>query len=139
MAPSSLQQRVVGRWRRMDRGFRGAVAVCFVALLIHLVPLLLPRNTAEQELEIARATPSAAGRVGVLRPLREHRGASAAQLREAALLVLPGSSGDARALVDEAARRDPSDAETQLALAEVCEVERARRCVQAALSRAQAL
>jgi tetratricopeptide (TPR) repeat protein len=139
VAPSSLQQRLVHRWQRLDRSFRTAVWVCFVALLIHLVPLALPRNTAEQELEIARATPSAAGRVELLRPLREHPGASAAQLREAAALVLPASSGDARALVDEAARRGPPDVETQLLLAEVCEVEHAPRCVHEALERAQAL
>ena len=123
----------------MDRSFRTAVAVCFVALLIHLVPLLLPRNTAEQELEIARATPDPAGRVALLRPLRDKESASPAQLREAAALVLPASSGDARALVDEAARRDPADAQTQLLLAQVCEAERAPRCVQDALGRAQAL
>jgi Flp pilus assembly protein TadD len=126
-------------WTRLDRSFQGAVVVCFVALLIHLVPLFLPRNTAEQELEIARASRDATTRVERLRPLLHKKNVSAAQLREAAELLLPASSGEARALADEAARRDPQDVETQLVLARVCDADGADRCLQGALQRAQVL
>ncbi|MBF5045361.1 tetratricopeptide repeat protein [Aggregicoccus sp. 17bor-14] len=113
--------------------------VCLGAFAIHLVPLFLPRNTAEQELEIARVTRDPAERVRLLKPLRTKKSASAEQLREAAELVLPGSSGEARALVDEAARREPDALETQLLLARVCDADHAERCMQGALARAEQL
>ncbi len=122
--------------RVMDRGLRGALVVSGVALVLHLIPLLLPRNMPEQELAIARAMPAAEQRVRFLLPLREHPKATAAELREAAELLLDGAPSEARELALEAERRDPNAVETQLLLARICDVERMDRCVSSALERA---
>jgi Tfp pilus assembly protein PilF len=123
------------RWA-LDRGLRGALVVSGIALLIHLIPLFLPRNMPEQELAIARATPSAEQRVRFLMPLREHPKATPAELREAAELLLDGAPAEARELAKEAERRDPAAVETQLLLARICDRERMDRCVSSALERA---
>lgn len=124
------------RWWKAP-GMRGLLVLCGVALLIHLVPLFLPRNMPEQELEIARAMPSIQERVTVLRPLREHPKATAKDLREAALLLLEGAPAEAHELVREAERREPASVETLLLLARVCEVERRERCVREVFERAE--
>ena len=120
----------------MNRSLRTLVWVLAVAFLIHLIPLFLPRNMPEQELAIARATPSAEQRVQYLMPLREHPKATPAELREAAELLLDGAPAQARELASEAERRDPSAVETQLLMARICDAERMDRCVSAALERA---
>nr|WP_246357610.1 tetratricopeptide repeat protein [Pyxidicoccus fallax] len=120
----------------MDRGLRTALLVSAAALLIHLIPLFLPRNMPEQELAIARATPSAEQRVHFLLPLREHPKATPADLREAAELLLDGAPSEAYELAQEAERRDPNAVETQLLLARICDLERMDRCVSSALERA---
>ncbi|MBZ4413133.1 hypothetical protein K8640_33440 [Myxococcus sp. XM-1-1-1] len=126
------------RWR-VDQGLRGMLVVCGVAFLIHLIPLFLPRNMPEQELSIARATPLPEQRVRLLLPLREHPKATAAELREAAELLLDGAPAEAHELALAAERREPEAMETQLLLARVCEVERMERCVRTALERANQL
>lgn len=122
--------------RRLDRGMRSLLVVCGVALLIHLIPLFLPRNMPEQELAIARAAMSAEERVHFLMPLRQHPKATPAELREAAELLLDGAPAEAHELAQEAERRDPSALETQLLLARICDVERMERCVSTSLERA---
>jgi Tfp pilus assembly protein PilF len=124
------------RRRGLDRSLRGALGVCLVALVIHLIPLFLPRNMPEQELAIARAATSAEERVRFLMPLREHPKATPAELREAAELLLDGAPSEARELAKEAERRDPRAVETQLLLARICDVERMDRCVSTSLERA---
>jgi Flp pilus assembly protein TadD len=109
---------------------------CLVGLIIHLVPLFLPRNTPGQELKVARAMGTVRERVESLRKLKEHPKATVAELREAAELLLPEASGEAHALVKEAERREPESVETQLLLARVCELENRERCVGEALDRA---
>ncbi|MBZ4422641.1 lipopolysaccharide assembly protein LapB [Myxococcus sp. RHSTA-1-4] len=129
-----------GRRRRgLDHGLRGALVVSGVALLIHLIPLFLPRNMPEQELAIARVLPNAEQRAPFLLPLREHPKATPAELREAAELLLEGAPAEARELAQEAERRDPNAVETQLLLARICDVERMDRCVSSALERAARL
>ncbi|AEI63856.1 tetratricopeptide repeat protein [Corallococcus macrosporus] len=115
------------------------MAVCIVATLIHLIPLLLPRNMPEQQLSIARAMPSVSQRVPFLRPLKDDAKATPAELREAAALLLDGAPDDAHTLALEAERRGPQEVETQLLLARICDVERMSRCVSASLARAEAL
>ncbi|MCY1018459.1 tetratricopeptide repeat protein [Pyxidicoccus sp. MSG2] len=115
---------------------RSILVVCGVALLIHLIPLFLPRNMPEQELAIARAATSAEERVQFLMPLRQHPKATPAELREAAELLLDGAPAEAHELAQEAERRDPSALETQLLLARICDVERMERCVSTSLERA---
>jgi len=124
------------RWRGLDRGMRGVLTVCTVALLIHLIPLFLPRNMPEQELAIARAATSAEERARFLMPLREHPKATPAELREAAELLLEGAPAEAHELAQEAERRDPGALETQLLLARICDRERMDRCVSTSLERA---
>ncbi|MFP2906235.1 tetratricopeptide repeat protein [Pyxidicoccus sp. 3LFB2] len=124
------------RRRGLDRGLRGVLGVCAVALVIHLIPLFLPRNMPEQELAIARAATSAEERVRFLMPLREHPKATPAELREAAELLLEGAPAEARELAKEAERRDPRAVENQLLLARICDVERMDRCVSTSLERA---
>lgn len=126
------------RWWQ-GRQMRNLLVVCTVAFLIHLIPLALPRNTPEQELEIARAMPSVQQRVGVLKPLLNHRKATPENLREAAQLLLEGAPAEAHELVKEAQRRDASSVDTELLLARVCELERRERCVQESLERARQL
>ncbi|ATB51393.1 hypothetical protein MYMAC_007051 [Corallococcus macrosporus DSM 14697] len=122
-----------------SRGTRSLLAVCIVATLIHLIPLLLPRNMPEQQLSIARAMPSVSQRVPFLRPLKDDAKATPAELREAAALLLDGAPDDAHTLALEAERRGPQEVETQLLLARICDVERMSRCVSASLARAEAL
>ncbi|WP_224247575.1 tetratricopeptide repeat protein [Hyalangium gracile] len=113
----------------MSQAIRGVLGVCFVAFLVHLIPLFLPRNLPEQELAIARATPEARNRVPVLKPLKNHPKATGAELREAAELLLEGAPADARELLDEADRREPGLVETHLLRARICRLERMDRCV----------
>ncbi len=127
---------IARRWRRLDRGLRRLLAICIVALLIHLIPLFLPRNMPEQELAIARVATTAEERVRFLMPLREHPKATPAELREAAELLLEGAPAEARELAKEAERRDPRAVENQLLLARICDVERMDRCVSTSLERA---
>ncbi len=120
-----------------DRSVRSALGVCLVALLIHLIPLFLPRNMPEQELAIARAMPDAGQRVQLLRPLKDNPKATAMDLREAAELLRESSPLDAHELAREAERREPGAVETQLLLARVCHGERMSRCEEAALAKAE--
>jgi predicted Zn-dependent protease len=114
--------------------------VCGVALVLHLLPLLLlPRNAPEKDLAIARAIPSAAARVEVLRRVKENPKVTAAHLREAAGLLLGGAPSDARELAEEAARREPASVETQLVLAAACHEEGSDRCEEQAFARVAAL
>ncbi|QSQ18432.1 hypothetical protein JY572_27485 [Myxococcus landrumensis] len=121
---------------RSDVGLRKLVGVCGAALLIHLIPLALPRNMPEQELSIARATRGVEPRVKVLLPLKEHPKATAAELREAAELLFDGAPVEAQELALEAERRDPASVETQLLLARLCDLQRMERCVRGALEKA---
>lgn len=124
---------------RLDRSMRTLLMVCFVALLIHLIPLFLPRNMPEQELAIARALATAQERVHFLMPLREHPKATSADLREAAELLLDGAPAEAHELAQAAEHKDPRAVETQLLLARICDVERMERCVSTSLERARQL
>ncbi|WP_371746291.1 hypothetical protein [Myxococcus sp. CA040A] len=134
-APSSRADAAVTHPGRR-RGLRGMVIVCGVAVLLHLIPLLLPRNMPEQELAIARVTQGVEARMKLLLPLRAHPKATAAELREAAELLLEGAPAEARELAQEAERREPAAVETQLLLARICDMERMERCVRASLERA---
>ncbi|WP_224369191.1 tetratricopeptide repeat protein [Hyalangium versicolor] len=118
---------------------RSVLALCGLAFLVHLVPLFLPRNMPEQELAIARATPEARFRVPVLKPLKNNPKATAADLREAAELLVEGAPGDAQELVDEADRREPGSVETQLLRARICRAERMERCVRESFEQATKL
>ncbi|MBJ6764891.1 tetratricopeptide repeat protein [Myxococcaceae bacterium JPH2] len=122
-------------WR--DPGLPGVLALSGVAVLIHIIPLLLPRNMPEQELAIARATPDPAHRVRFLLPLKNNEKSTPANLREAAELLLSGAPAEAHELVEEADRRHPGDLETLLLMARVCDVERMERCVNQSLERAE--
>lgn len=122
--------------RKWYQALRSTLLVCGAALLVHLVPLFLPRNMPEQELAIARATPDIRNRVRVLAPLKEHPKATGALLREAAELLLEEAPADARELVEEAERREPGAVENQLLRARACQLERMERCVQESFGRA---
>ncbi|WP_342377488.1 hypothetical protein NVS55_39265 [Myxococcus stipitatus] len=121
---------------RTDSRLRQMVGVCGVALLIHLIPLALPRNMPEQELSIARVTRGVESRVKLLLPLKDHPKATPAELREAAELLFDGAPVEARELALEAERREPSSVETQLLLARLCDQQRMERCVRGALEKA---
>lgn len=127
----------VHRHPRWGRGMRGLLVVSAVAILIHLIPLFLPRNLPEQELAIARAAQDAQTRVHFLLPLKDNRKATPTELREAAELLLEDAPAEAHALVEEAERRDPTSVETQLLRARICDAERMDRCVRQALERAE--
>lgn len=122
--------------RRISRGTQTALLACGLASLVHLIPLLLPRNMPEQELAIARVMTEPQGRVRRLKPLIDHPKATGAELREAAELLLEGAPTEARELVEEAERREPNALETQLLRARICRVERMERCVQESFERA---
>jgi len=124
------------RRRRMSQTMRTALAVCGLASLVHLIPLFLPRNMPEQELAIARVTTEPENRVRLLKPLKNHPKATGAELREAAELLLEGAPAEARALLEEADRREPNALETQLLMARICQVERMDRCVKESFARA---
>lgn len=124
------------RRRRMSQTMRTALGVCGLASLVHLIPLLLPRNMPEQELAIARVTVEPENRVRLLKPLKHHPKATGAELREAAELLLEGAPAEARELLEEADRREPNTLETQLLRARICQVERMDRCVQESFERA---
>jgi tetratricopeptide (TPR) repeat protein len=123
----------------MHRSVRSTLWVCLAALLIHLIPLWLPSNVLKQELAIARAMGDPRRRLEVLKPLKEHPKATAAELREAAELLWPAVPLEAHELALEAERREPGAVETQLLLARICHGERMRRCEEAALARAEQL
>ncbi len=112
---------------------------CLVALVIHLIPLFLPRNVPEQDLEIARAIPVSANRVQVLKPLKDNPKVTGAQLREAAELLAEGAPLDAQELAKEADRREPGVLETQLLLARLCHGARMNRCEEEAFEKAAEL
>lgn len=124
---------------RGPASLRTALILCGVALVLHVALLFLPRDTAEQELAIARAIPEARHRVSVLKPLATHPKALGAELREAATLLLPDAPAEARLLATEAERRDPKSAESHLLLARVCHLERSERCVSEQLAQARTL
>lgn len=134
-APPSQPHR---RRLRLDRGVRSALVASVIVLLLHLIPLFLPRNMPEQDLAVARAMTDVTQRAAVLRPLRENEKATAAELREAAELLLEAPA-EARELAEEAARREPESLETQLLLARLCHRERMDRCEQESLARAERL
>ncbi len=113
--------------------------VCAVALLIHLIPLFLPRNMPEQELAIARAIPESAKRVSILKPLKTNEKATGAELREAAELLREGAPLEAYELAKESERREPGAVETQLVLARVCHGQRMTRCAEEAFAKAEKL
>ncbi|WP_256560185.1 tetratricopeptide repeat protein [Myxococcus dinghuensis] len=125
--------------RRLARGTRSMLAVCAIALGIHLIPLLLPRDTPEQELAIARVTVGAEPRVRILLPLKDHPKATGAELREAAELLVAGAPAQAQELAREAERREPGKVETQLLIARICDMERMERCARVALDEARQL
>ncbi|RKH73552.1 tetratricopeptide repeat protein [Corallococcus aberystwythensis] len=125
--------------RRWNQGLRGVLWVCGVALVIHVIPLFLPRNMPEQELAIARATDNVEGRLRFLVPLKHNDKATAADLRAAAELLREGAPAEAHDLALEAERRDPNALETQLLLARICDRERMSRCVEQALGKARKL
>ncbi|MGZ3459551.1 MAG: tetratricopeptide repeat protein [Archangium sp.] len=118
---------------------KGVLITIGVAFVIHLVPLFLPRNMPEQDLEIARAIPESAKRVHVLKPLKNNLKATGADLREAAELLREGSPLDAYELAQEAERREPGSVETQLLLARICHGQRMNRCEEESLAKAEAL
>src|SRR4051812_12951870 len=120
----------IPRRQRMSRATRNVLGVCGVALLVHMIPLFLPRNMPEQELAIARAMPEVQNRVPLLKPLKQHPKATGEELREAAELLLDGAPAEARELIEEAERRQPGSVETLLLRARICRVERMERCVQ---------
>src|SRR6218665_1853722 len=119
-----------------NRSVKKALLVCLVALVLHLLLLLLPRNMPEQELSIARAIPDSAKRVTLLKPLKEHPKATGANLREAAELLREGSPMDAYELTRAAESKEPGSVETQLLLARICHGQRMKRCEEESLKRA---
>ena len=123
------------RWWK-ERGMKGVLIACSVALLVHLIPLFLPRNTPEQDLSLARVIPDAAQRAQVLKKLKENPKATGANLREAAELVQEGAPLDAYELAKEAEKRAPGEVETQLLLARVCHGQRMNRCEEESLAKA---
>ncbi|WP_375768955.1 tetratricopeptide repeat protein [Archangium gephyra] len=118
---------------------KGALIACLVAFGIHLIPLFLPRNMPEQDLEIARVMQDAGQRARLLKNLKENPKATGANLREAAELVREGAPLDAYELAKEAERREPGEVETQLLLARVCHGQRMNRCEEESLAKAEAL
>src|SRR6218665_3520266 len=122
-----------------NRSVKKALLVCLVALVLHLLLLLLPRNMPEQELSIARAIPDSAKRVTLLKPLKEHPKATGANLREAAELLGEGCPMDAYELTRAAESKEPGSVETQLLLARICHGQRMKRCEEESLKRAEEL
>jgi tetratricopeptide (TPR) repeat protein len=120
----------------MSRAIKSVLGVCAAALVVHLIPLFLPRNMPEQELAIARVTPEVRNRVPVLKPLKNHPKSTGADLREASELLLEGAPSEARELIEEAERREPGSVETLLLRARICRVERMERCVRESFERA---
>jgi Tfp pilus assembly protein PilF len=126
------------RWQ-LNRAMRTAVIACGVATVVHLIPLFLPRNMPEQELAIARVTAEVPNRLRILKPVKDNPKATAADLREAAELLLEGAPAEAHAFVEEAERREPGSLETQLLRARICRVERMERCVRESFEQAARL
>jgi tetratricopeptide (TPR) repeat protein len=101
------------RPHRLSRRSRAVLRWTLIALLIHLVPLFLPRMEPKQELALARMLPEAEYRIRLLAPLVENPRSTPEDLRDAAELVLPASIELASGLLREAERRgsDPVAAE----------------------------
>ena len=94
-----------------------------VALLIHLVPLFLPRMEPKQELALARMLPGAEHRIPLLEPLVENPRSTPEDLRDAAELVLPASTALARELLREAERRGSAPLDSELLRARILRVQ----------------
>lgn len=122
---------------RYDKGLKGLLAVCAGALVIHLIPLFLPRDMPGQDLAIARAMAAGANRAKVLKPLKDNPKATGADLREAAELLRESAPLDAYELVKEADRREPGSVDTQLLLARVCHGQRMSRCEEESLRKVE--
>lgn len=136
MPPEALREPDRPRRWWKERGMKGVLIACSVALVVHLIPLFLPRNMPEQDLALARVIPDAAQRVHVLKKLKENPKATGANLREAAELVQEGAPLDAYELAKEAEKRAPGEVETQLLLARVCHGQRMNRCEEESLAKA---
>lgn len=122
---------------RLESRTRAALGLSLVALLIHLVPLALPRKVPEVELQLARRVPDAQHRVHLLVPLLKNPQANAAHLRDAAELVLDGSPEQARRFLAGAERLQPGALENALLGARICWAESNPRCVNEALQAAR--
>lgn len=122
---------------RLDRRTRAALWVSLGALVIHLVPLLLPRKVPEVELQLAELVPDARHRIELLAPLLDNPQATAGHLRTAAELVVESSPGQARRFLTKAERLAPGAVENALLLARICWAEDDPRCVTAALEAAR--
>ena len=122
-----------------NRRAKKALLVSLVALVLHLLVLLVPRNMPEQELAIARAIAEPARRVTLLKPLRENPKATGANLREAAELLREGSPMDAYELTKASERKEPGSVDTQLLLARICHGQRMKRCEEESFKKAEEL
>lgn len=117
---------------------RAAIGFCFLALLVHLIPVFLPRKVPSVELDLARLVPDAQHRIELLLPLLQNPRSTAANLRDAAELVLPASSTTARRFLAAAERRAPSSEENELLRARICRADGDTPCVSRALASARA-
>lgn len=118
---------------------RAALVVSAVALVVHLIPLFLPRRVPGVELDLARLVPDAAHRVSLLLPLIDNPRSTAANLRDAAELVLPASSTTARQFLAAADKLAPVSEDNELLRARICRADRDDPCVRRALARAREL
>ncbi len=108
-----------------------------IALLIHLVPVFLPRMEPKQELALARRLPDAEYRIRLLRPLLENPRSTPKDLHDAADLVLPASIGLAVELLAESERRGSDRVDAELLRARICRAQGDPACAIQALARAR--
>ncbi|HZA50586.1 MAG TPA: hypothetical protein VE549_07585 [Myxococcaceae bacterium] len=122
---------------RLDPRTRAALWISLWALVIHLVPLFLPRKVPAVELDLARLLSDGQHRIRFLTPLRENPQSRGEHLRTAAELVLDASTREARGFLLEARRRDPGALENTLLEARICHAEGDTPCVKRALAEAR--
>ncbi len=105
--------------RRLSPRSAAALRWIAFALVIHLVPLFLPRMEPQNELALARMLPDAEYRVPLLEPLLENSRSTPEDLRDAAELVLPASTALATELLLEAERRGSAPVDSELLRARI--------------------
>jgi Flp pilus assembly protein TadD len=123
---------------KLDSRSRAVLWVFLAALPVHLLPFFLPRKVPEQELALARLLPEGKDRLVLLQPLLDNPRATAEDLRQAALLLLPASGEMAEPFLAGAERLGPGQWQNELVRAQLCRARGDASCVRTALGRAQA-
>ncbi len=125
--------------RRIDRRLRAALLISLGAALVHVIPLLLPREEPEVDLRLVHLITEPKARLKLLEPLLDNPKSQPSHLLRAAGHLLPQDPPAARRFLAEAERRGGPLGEQRLVEARICHAEANAKCVAEALEHARAL